>query len=381
MKFIVKKKLLLLLLLTTISGSGFANIASWRLLKRLDYKLYEVWSRSAEKTARRHRMALSKFTKMDITDPPIYRLIAPDGSQHHILGTMHISKLSLSDFPTDSKLFPILEQANILIPERIDESFTSVFRIYYQLNIKHRLPKLSKVLTRSNKAKDIEQPKLSEQLGEQHWQKLTQIIAEKPDLKPFEQSLDKFIQEIDGSTANDIFQRLVKYGNVYVAPFSQNLTMDNQLVRYGREHGKTLIGLEDAKQIASVYKAMREALGRTYRKDISADDVYALKWLIDRGGIDFVGDTVTYSMHLYTKGEIEKSRKWLNLFVREELQAVRDEFLFDRRNIAWVESGKIQTNCVHGNNCLIFVGFGHLEEGGNALIKLLREQGYSIDRI
>lgn len=379
MKFIVQKKLLLLLLLTTISSSSFANIASWRLLKRLDYKLYEARNRSAEKTARRHRLALSKFTKIDITDPPIYRLIAPDGSQHHILGTMHTSKLSLSDFPTDSKLFPILEQANILIPERVIERFSSEFRFYYQLNIKHRLPKLSKMLTRSNKAK-IEQPKLSEQLGEEHWQKLTQIIAEKPDLKPFEQSLDKFMQKIDRSTADTIFRLLVKSGREYVSPFDHKLNMDVQLMRYGKEHGKTLIGLEDIKQVVSVHEAMGKALRQAYRQDISAD-VYYLKWLIDKGGIDFVGDTVNYSMHLYTKGKLEESKKWSYLFTRKEVQTVRDEFLLDRRNIAWVESGKIQTNCVHGKKCLIFVGFWHLEEGDNALIKLLQKQGYSIDRI
>ena len=79
----------------------------------------------------------------------------------------------------------------------------------------------------------------------------------------------------------------------------------------------------------------------------------------------------------YANGKIDEA---LNNFYRSTLFPKHGittyiDLMFDQRNIAWVESGKIQKNCVHGNKCLIFVGIAHLDESDNALIKLLKEQG------
>ena len=370
-------KLLSLILLVAISGSGFADqddnnrkkhlkqgvyvggaviggIVGWRALRYLDYKMLEISIDWAEKKARRSRMPLSRFIKIDVTDPPIYRLIAPDGSQHHILGTMHISNISLSDFPTDSKLFPILEQANILMTETTGGRYTTILKWRYdEIRLNKQRSRLTVGATK----------KLSEQLGEKHWQKLTQIIAEKPDLKPFEQSLDEFMTEFDESTVRSAVDRLHQYGENYATP-TQGLTMDLQLERYGRKHGKTVIGLETLKQIASASIEARSQFD--YHIDV-------LKKLIDDGGIDYSADRIIDDIHRYASGKIGVPAK--------STSNAYDEIILDRRNIAWVESGKIQKNCVHGNKCLIFVGLAHLDEGSNSLIKLLRKQGYQIERI
>ena len=331
-----------------VGGAVAGGIVSWRVLRRLDYKLGQILIDRNEKIARRSRMPLSRFTKVEITDPPIYRLTAPDGSQHHILGTYHNSNISISDFPADSKLFPILEQANILMPERITR-FTSVYTYLIKKRLRPR-----KLFT--------PQEKLSEQLGEEYWQKLTQMIAEKPDLKPFEQPLDEFMNEFDRLTVEDAYQKLMDYGYQYATPLKY-LAMDWQLVRYGHKHGKKVIGLETEKQ---AFKKLLEAEAE-YANHISIDD---LKQFIDEGGIDGDADHVLNLIHQYGKGRYERT------------PMTGDKFLLDQRNIAWVESGKIQKNCVQGNKCLIFVGNAHLSvQRGNTLIELLQKQGYKIENL
>ena len=348
---------------TMWGGVVVGGIVGWRVLKYADRKLLKKWNVFAERIARKSRMSLSRHTKVDITDPPIYQLTAPDGSQHHILGTMHISNLSLSDFPEDSKLWSILEQANILMPERDLHKDSLTRELVFKASVMHSV--------RFGK-----QQKLSEQLGEPHWQKLRQMIAEKPDLKPVEQPLDEFMAEIDTSTANDVYSRLLDYALEYSTPAKSNLMMDAQLVRYARKKGKKLIGLETDKQIASAgAKAVKSIVY----------DVYDLRRLIDKGGIDYVADSYTDAINHYASGKIDDSIELLRLIRAGDIK--RDAYLdamdimLDQRNIAWVESGKIQKNCVNGNKCLIFVGFGHLTGGGNTLIKLLKEKGYMIERI
>lgn len=342
-----------------IGGVVVGAIVGWRILRHANYKLHEKYVDGVEKIARRSRMPLSEFTKVEITDPPIYRLTAPDGSQHHILGTMHISNLSLSDFAKDSKLFPILEQANILMPERVKTPLTSALKLQF-----------SYAFNRQRRQMFTSRPKLSEQLGEQRWQKLTQMIAEKPDLKPFEQPLDEFIAKIDTSPADDVYRRLLDYGFGYATPV-EGLMMDYQLMRYGRQHGKTLIGLETFKQVTSALKKIKSSS--------SVDD---LKELIDKGGIDYITDTTIDLVHGYADGKKtdELYQLWTEL-TPQSVKAAGEKFLLDQRNIAWVESGKIQKNCVQGNRCLIFVGLGHLVKTDNTLIKLLRERGYQIERL
>ena len=341
-----------------VGGTVVAVIVGWPIMRRANYKLFEVAVDKIEKTARRSRMALANFTEVEITDPPLYRLTAPDGSQHHILGTMHISNLSLSDFAKDSKLFPILEQANILMPEFAKARFTQVLK--YSLMERRPTRRL------------VSQRKLSQQLGEQHWQKLTEMIAEKPDLKPFEQPLDQLMAKIDTATAGDVYDKLLRYGFDYATP-TEGLKMDFQLIRYGRQHGKTLIGLETFKQGSSA--ALKARL-------TNVADVNDLKELIDKGGIDYVTDTLTDSIHHYANGALDESvSALLNALRPARGKAKFDNIMLDQRNIAWVESGKIQKNCVQGNNCLVFVGLAHLTEGNNTLIKLLQKQGYQIERI
>ena len=375
---------LLLLLLIAISGNVFADqtsgneerrkqlkrgvmwggaivggIVGWRVLRWADYKMFDIYIDGMEKVARRSRMSLARFTKVNISDPPIYRLTAPDGSQHHILGTMHISNLSLSDLPKDSKLSQIVEQANILIPEIAGARFTSALRFQFSLN---------KVTWRRQ---FVWQQRLSEQLGDEHWQKLTQMIAEKPDLKPFEQPLGRFMDEIDSLDADDVYSRLSTYGQNYATPI-EGLKMDFQLIRYGREHGKTLIGLETFKQARASFMKTLDA------SNVGIDD---LKRLIDKGGIDYVTEVTIDSIRHYADGNLDESYKSLKKITPLDTRNAVDTFMLDQRNIAWVESGKIQKNCVNGNNCLIFVGFAHLTEGSNTLIKLLQKQGYKVERI
>lgn len=334
-------------------GAVVGVIVGWQVLKYADYKLFQEIRRFSERIARKSRMQLSRHTKVDITDPSIYQLTAPDGSQHHILGTMHISNLSLSDFPDDSKLWPILEQANILIPERdlLKDRFTTA--LLWKVSVK-----------KMRSVRFGKQQKLSEQLGEPHWQKLRQMIAEKPDLKPVEQSLDEFMAEIDASTANDVYLQLDDYGIEYASgPFANSLTMDHQLVRYARKQGKKLIGLETQEQIFLAHLKATKSI---------VYDVYDLRQLIDEGGIDDVANKLTDDINRYAKGRSTEDRTTAPDY---------DDITLDQRNIAWVESEKIQKNCVNGNKCLIFVGRAHLTGGGNTLIKLLKEQGYMIERI
>ena len=341
-----------------IGGAVAGGIVSWRVLRRLDYKLGGRLTSLHDKRARRSRMPLSRFTKVEVTDPPLYRLTATDGSQHHILGTVHISNVSLSDFSTDSKLFQILEQANILMPERIPR-FTSELTFHFHLLIRKWLrSKLQKLFT--------PQEKLSEQLGEEYWQKLTQMIAEKPDLKPFEQPLDEFMNEFDRLTTKDAFNKLLDYSDQYTSPAGY-LAMDWQLVRYGHKHGKKVIGLETGKQ--SRKKSLQ---AEAVHNDTVMIDVDDLKEFIDDGGID---SRVSYSLnryiHQYGRGYGQRRQNLLP----------GGKIMLDQRNIAWVESGKIQKNCVQGNKCLIFVGNAHLTDGSNTLIELLQKQGYKIENL
>ena len=339
-----------------LGGVIIGGVVGWRVLRHLDYKAFDFLIKVQEKAARRSRMPLSEFTKIEITDPPLYRLTAPDGSQHHILGTMHVSNLSLSDLSADSKLRPILEQADILMPELAEARYTSVMSYAFRSNFRLQL---------------VEQRSLSQQLGEQHWQKLSQMIAEKGDLKPFEQSLDEFMEEIDGLTVDEAYSRLIGYGQAYASPL-EGLKMDFQLIHYGREHDKTLIGLESFKQGSS---AALKVMGSSHAK---IDD---LKKLIDKGGIDYVVDTFKNSIRHYAGGNIDESYKGIDALTPPGAKAAINDFLLDQRNVAWVESGKIQKNCVNGNRCLIFVGFGHLVKGDKTLIKLLEKQGYLIERL
>lgn len=110
-------------------------------------------------------------------------------------------------------------------------------------------------------------------------------------------------------------------------------------------------------------------------------EIADLRSLIDKGAIDYVAETMMDSVRHYADGNLYESYKLLENITPPGARNAIDHFLLDQRNIAWVESGKIQENCVHGNKCLIFVGFGHLIKGNNTLIKLLKEQGYRIERI
>ena len=338
-----------------IGGVVTGGIVGWRILKYANLKMGRVIDKGDEAIARRSRMPLAnRGAGVEITNPPIYRLTAPDGSQHHILGTMHISNISLSDFPKNS-ILPILKQANIMMPECADiTSFTAVIR-----------SRLSPVFKRLRRTWFVPKQKLSEQLGEHYWQELTQMIAKKPDIKPFEQSIDEFMADLDASTASDVYLRLVDYGASYASPSPiRGLQMDTQLIRYGREHGKKIIGLETLKEARITMRAHKRILA----EEITVDE---LKKLIDKGGIDYRTKIRRKMIKDYAEG------KKLQYNYSQILQ----EVMLDRRNIAWMKTGKIQKNCVKGNNCLIFVGAGHLDKGDRTLINLLQEEGYRIERL
>ena len=108
------------------SSAALITIGGWRLAKYLDHILGRGIMVRAEKAALASRETAPMFYKGKFDKPPLYKLIAPDGSEHWLLGTFHITGISLDDFPVNSKVFEAVNESSAVLFEVDMESLWQI---------------------------------------------------------------------------------------------------------------------------------------------------------------------------------------------------------------------------------------------------------------
>lgn len=340
-----------------IGGAVAAVVGGYQMLKYLDSILGRKLVLTAEKNALAAREGTPKFVKATPTNPPLYKLTAPDGSEHYLLGTMHTTGLSLDDFPQDSKIFSALNDADVVLPERIEDGFILTQRTGFSIAFR-----IGKDLA-SYKKFD-----LKGELGDEYWQKLTaQSISHS-------QLHTRAGISLENMYPSDVISLIEIHGMVKVTNDPLNaVQMDVQLRRLARSKGKKVVGLEKlSSQMNDIVDAQIEL-----RSVTTVDD---LKRLLDAGGVEHAADRYINMVRRYGEGDLDGVIKHGGLGMLDKTPNARKKLL-DDRNKKWVESNKIQKNCKSGQKCMVFVGFAHLFAGDNSLVKLLKKEGFRVEKM
>lgn len=335
-----------------VGGATLAATGVWRIAKYLDHKLGQRMLENAEDTFLAARKHAPMFYKGNIDKPPLYKLIAPDGSEHWLLGSMHPGGVSLDHFPANSKVF-----------EAIDESSTVFFE--YDAGSAWQTLTFSaqfRQQTRYQKAIRTDDFDLRATLGDAHMEKLldqydSATLAE----------LSELGIHVDRLSPTQAFEALNNSSYMYAFGLSDML-MDAQLMLKSRQAGKKVIGLAKGKDQANAFKTVSES-------KVTVED---LKKLLDDGGIKARAKKLLEMRDAYGQGDLERATSINNGMLPSNFA---EKTLLDDRNIKWVKSKKIQKNCQHGETCTIVVGFRHLFEGDNSLAKLLAAEGFKIEKI
>lgn len=225
------------------------------------------------------RSQIATFTKADLSNPPLYRLInTRDGSEHYLLGTMHKIAIILDDFPPNSKILSTLEESTVFIPEVADSPISSLQKAGMNI-VNEQQKKLEDAIYSGYDFRT--------ELGEKHWEKLVEQLGI---------SDARLLRDTSWSAAS-AQGRLVDKAVATIAG-KDGAMMDAQITRIGKEGGKKVIGLESYDEAAS----MLHNVGKEAENSL---DMNSLRALIDKGGEKYVQDNFIKTVNAYGRGDIQ----------------------------------------------------------------------------
>ena len=343
-----------------VAGAGLAVFGSYKMLKYFDRVIGQDLIKKAENAAISSRPIFKKFRIAD-DRLPLYKLIAPDSSEHWLVGTMHSTALSLDDLPKNSRLLNAFEEVTTFIPEI---NMDSVLNISQTSAAQARM-KMQLMKTDFN---------LRQALGDEHMGKLDAEISEMIEhikTAPDNKEMLGVLSSIERMQPAHVLSILdsISINSAFGAP---GVSMDAQLTLKARASGKKILGLEKASEaidplLASVSGA---------RPDDAAID--RLRKFIDAGGVTNRIKEVDEARAAYVDGNAIKVNE---LLTEKILSDDTKKLILDDRNHNWIKSGKIQKNCQHGKKCMVAVGVSHLVGGSDPLIELLTKEGFRIEKV
>lgn len=333
-----------------VGSVSLAAIGGWALVKHLDRVFGRGILKKLEWEAYFERNKVPHYSAGNFDSPPLYKLTAPDGSEHWLLGTMHTAGVSLEDFRYDSKVFTALREATVLLPERDMESFKDLLR----LSIKD-----IKDINMLRKA-DFD---LKGALGDDYMDKLR---AENALVRNSAQLTSRI--DLDKLYPSQALVMLEMHAHTLAFGKGQ-MAMDVELIRVTRQEGKKVVGLEKTSDLIKTLKTAGSA------NEVSVDD---LKKYLDAGGAKTRSEQLIQARDAYGRGDIEATMKLLDGNIKKSENF--NKILLDERNQKWLKSNKIQKNCQQGKKCMIAVGAAHLFKGENSLSKLLEAEGFKLEK-
>ena len=313
-----------------------------------------------------------RSSQVSVDKAPLYKITNTlDGSVHHLLGTMHTG-ITIFDIPEQTYLFSVIENSTVLIGER-QVGISEI--LGYNRNLQK---KISSIHAR----KETMQRLLAffnseEKLGAQYWAKIKQMFTDNRELLNISsEELESFQQQLDKMPPAEIIGEIFSWGEKKAFKSEwfkgqQRPSMDAELFVYAFTEKNKIFALETVRETERYLLAAAKTRKVTTAKD--------LKELIDKGGIDYVADTLLDMRAAYIHADLEKLLDLENNIDRTNFH--EDKILLDHRNKIWVEKGIIQKSCQQDEHCLIFVGAAHLTKGANSLSKLLREEGFTVEKI
>lgn len=344
-----------------VAGTALIAVGGWSLFKYVD-KAYAGKLAKARQAVLRGREAAPFFYQGNFDKLPLYKLIAPDGSEHWLLGTMHTSAISINDFPKDSKVFEALRQANIVMPETVTSAWDRA-----SFAVRRDMEKILKTRY-ADETNPFGKETIGDVLDDNYLEKLR---------NEFKFGMDKEIKdlEIDGlpleQNTPDTLVHLMESIARQMSGSEMKSSMDEELVHMAQQTGKKVMGLESYQDGINAYKEASRN-----RRWLNKDDLIQF---IDGGGVEGRTKELLQARDAYGRGELDNLNEVLEKFspIREDL---RHKFLLDNRNQKWMQSGRIQKNCSVGNTCMLVVGAGHLFDGNSSLVKLLQEEGFKVEK-
>ena len=339
-------------------SAALVAVGGWKLAKYLDQKLGRgVLSQIGEPTSAPHNSAsihksnplrVSKLYDGKFDKPPLYKLIAPDSSEHWLLGTMHAG-INLSDLPANSKVLKALDESTSLLCEVDLVSMSPHEKIALGLKMDTAY-KTANFDLRAALGDDYVN-KLRNEFGSEKISELYQHGIDFEKLSPTQVHL--LIGEIARSKA-----------------FGEHVSsIDEQLMRRALQKSSKVIELETVE----VHSDMIMRLAKT---ETSAE---TLRKLIDDGGIRHYTSQFMKMRDAWGRGDVDAMLRNNTGSSSLDLPIMKE--LLDERNLNWVKSQKIQQNCQQGKKCIVTVGAAHLFGGKNSLSKLLSAEGFKIEKV
>ena len=353
-----KKKALIL------AATGVAVFGSYKLFKYLDRITGQKMLESMETMSRISRGTRNFSIEHDRL--PLYKLTAPDGSEHWLLGTMHVTAISLDDLPADSRVLKAFEEVTTLLPEGELDSARSLLQLSKaQLSVEKTMK------TDFN---------LRQALGDEYMDKLNDEVSE------IIENTKEFIEGWDN--VKDITDTLEEMSKIERMPpaYAFNilesiastrawgepgLAMDVQLISRSRSAGKKVIGLE---KVSDMTRKIVDVANEQAKDPMAIEQ---LRKFIDAGGIANRIEEMGELRAAYVNGNTSRVMELAHYAIGRDAKKI----LLDERNHNWIKSRKIQKNCRHGKKCMVAVGLGHIEEEGDNLIELLTKEGFKIEKL
>ncbi|MDE3269055.1 MAG: TraB/GumN family protein [Pseudomonadota bacterium] len=348
-----------------IAGAGLAVFGGYRLAKYLDQvvgiKMIEDMGRISFFSRPPKNFAISE-DKL-----PLYKLTAPDSSEHWLVGTMHTPAVSLHDLPEQSRLRAAFEKSTAFLPETDLDSYMGIVR---------------QAVSQARMQKSVTNTKfdLRQALGDEYMAKLHEdvapVIAQIKDAhqgimtKEVQATLDA-LATIDQMTPGNAHMMLEGFSGS-TALGMPGSAIDMELLMEARQAGKKVFGLESTKEVASALKHVTEG----------SDDSAAIakfKRFIDDGGVMNRITEYEEARAAYVRGDVDTAHKLVTLNGSNSAGMIKK--LLDDRNHNWIKSGKIQKNCRQGNQCMVAVGLSHLVGEGDNLITLLTKEGFKVEKL
>ena len=296
-----------------------------------------------------------------------------DGSRHLLLGTLHSGFRFNDIFP--SKFLDILDEATVLIgevqykdesAEKVKPSFCPVLR-----HVQQRKYNMRKIL------------------GKYRFKELQAIHKDGPSDTPH---VNLAHIGLESAIESDDLGRIIYYlkdlGTHEAVPLlgiriDQPVILDRQIPERAANSSrdKSFLGLESIEDMLSCsdkyYHTAASALA--YHDPKFEWGVDRIREWIDKIGIAGESQRIARWFDDYVKGRLmpylSPLHWWRPSFVNQKWAFE----LIDKRNKAWIDTGKIQNSCVKGHKCLIYVGGSHVYYYRLPLTTLIRQEGFSVE--
>ena len=340
-------------------SAALVAVGGWRLAKYLDQKLGRgVLSQVGESTLAPHKstpvrksdpISASKFYDGKFDKPPLYKLIAPDSSEHWLLGTMHVG-VSLYDLPANSRVLKAIDESTSLLCEADLNSMLS-----------HEAIALALKYETAYKTANFD---LRAALGNDYMDRLRNEFGSEGITKLFLRGID--LEKLNPSQVQLLLLEIASskaFGR-------QVSSIDEELMSRARKNGKNVIGLETVEDAIDVFMKLMKA-------ETPAEE---LRKFIDDGGLSHQTFQLMKVRNAWGRGDLDAIRNATGGSLYRSNDP-RMKALLDERNLNWVKSQEIQRNCQQGKKCTVAVGLAHLFDGKNSLSKLLSAEGFRIEKV